>query len=493
MNDDELCFTPATELAALIRARRLSPVEAVQAVLARIERVGSPVNAFVTILPEQALAAAHRAEQQIMELPADELGALHGVPVTVKDLTDTAGVRTTYGSVHYKDHVPDRDGIGWARLKAAGAVLIGKTTTPEFGMGAVTDSPLTGVTNNPWDLTRTVGGSSGGAGAAVAAGLGPIAWGSDGGGSIRVPASCCGTVGLKASLGRIPVTGEWDVYGTVDISGPLTRTVADAALALQVTAGHDQDDPLSLPASTVDFTRCLDSASVRGLRVAYSPDLGHGPVDPEVRTIVEAAAHTFATTLGALVEEVTVDLPDPIQYFSDFWSPQALAALEDMVVGQGFDPELSNPIFAEFAQRGHRMSAVDYYRVAVLTRARIAAGFAAVFRDHDLLLTPTMPVAAFPHPGPEGGPVEIDGHPVREPVYDFHRFTEPPSHAGLPAITLPCGFTSDGLPVGLQIIGPHHADDAVLRAAAVYEQATEWHTRRPPLGAVAPGHSSRAL
>jgi amidase len=179
--------------------------------------------------------------------------------------------------------------------------------------------------------------------------------------------------------------------------------------------------------------------------------------------------------------EVAVDLPDPIQYFSDYWAPQALAALEDMVVRHGFDPSLSDRHFAGFALRARGMSAGDYYRVSVHTRARIAAGFAAVFAEYDLLLTPTMPVAAFPHPGPEGGPLTVDGQPVKEPVYDFHRFTEPPSHAGHPALTLPCGFTDDGLPVGLQIIGPHHADDAVLRAAAVYEHHAGWHLRWPHL------------
>ncbi|MFF4835469.1 amidase family protein [Streptomyces sp. NPDC001315] len=197
--------------------------------------------------------------------------------------------------------------------------------------------------------------------------------------------------------------------------------------------------------------------------------------------LVERAARTFETELGAHVEEVAVELPDPIQYFSDYWAPQALAALEDMVIGHGFDPALSERHFAEFAQRARGVSAVDYYRVAVQTRARIAAGFAAVFARYDLLLTPTMPVAAFPHPGPEGGPVTVDGQPVKEPVYDFHRFTEPPSHAGHPALTVPCGFTEEGLPVGLQVIGPHHADDAVLRAAAVYEGHAGWHRRRPAL------------
>lgn len=473
-----LAWMSATELAVEIRARRLSPVEVVRAVLERIDHVEPRVNAFVTVFSDQALDAARAAERELMRTPVDELPALHGLPVTVKDLTDTAGYRTTYGSIHHADHVPDADGIGWARLKAAGAILLGKTTTPEFGMSGTTQSRLTGVTNNPWDLTRTAGGSSGGAAAAVAAGMGPLAWGSDGGGSIRVPAACCGVVGLKASLGRIPVTGEWDVYGTVDISGPITRTVADAALLLQVTAGPDPDDPLSLPASPTDFVEALAGADVRGLRVAYSPDLGWGPVDPVVRAAVDRAAAAFAD-LGARVREVEIDLPDPVRYFVDFWSPQVRACLDDLVERFGVDPATDYPQMHRFARYADERSAVDYYRTSVVTRARIAEGFARVFAAHDLLLAPTMPVAAFPHPGPEGGPLTIDGTPVAEPAINFHRMTEPPSHAGLPVISVPCGFTPEGIPVGMQLIGPHHADAAVLRAAAAYEAATAWRESRP--------------
>ncbi|MEV4036309.1 amidase [Streptomyces umbrinus] len=478
---DRLWELSATELTTAYRSREVSPVEAVEAVLARIEAVEPVLNAFVTVVPEQALAAARAAERRLLSEPAEDLPALLGVPVSVKDLTDTAGVRTTYGSVHYKDHVPDQDTVGWARLKAAGAVLVGKTCTPEFGMSGVTESPLTGVTNNPWNPAMTAGGSSGGAAAAVAAGCAPLAWGSDGGGSIRIPASCCGVVGLKASMGRIPVYGEGDVYGSVDTAGPLTRTVADAALMLQATAGPDPRDPLSLPASPTSFTEALRDLSVRGLRIAYSPDLGHGHVASQVLRLVEEAGAVFTDVLGASVRSVAVHLPDPVQYFRDFWEPAMAAGFEDQVEARGWDPGASDPSIREFGARASSRSAVDYWRTAVLTRGRIAAGFAAVFADHDLLIAPTMPTTVFPHPGRTGGPTENEGHPVSHPGIDFHRLTEPASHAGLPSITVPCGFDSAGLPVGLQIIGPHHADAAVLRAAAAFEQVTSWHTRRPPL------------
>ncbi len=337
MTDDLLCDMPATELARAIRERAVSPVEAAEAVLARMERINPLVNAFVTVTAEQALAAAREAERQVTVTPAEQLAPLHGVPITVKDLTDTAGVRTTYGSVAFKDHVPERDTLAWSRLKAAGAVLVGKTCTPEFGMLGVTESPLTGITNNPWDVSRTAGGSSGGAAAAVASGLAPLAWGSDGGGSIRVPASCCGVVGLKASTGRIPVHGEADVYGLVSTSGPLTRTVADAALMLQVTAGPDPHEPMALPAPLVPFTEALRDASVRGLRVAFSPDFGQGPIDPDVRDRFEQALRVSPKDLGAHVEPVDIDLPDAIQYFQDFWTPAFTVALDELVE-QGWDP-----------------------------------------------------------------------------------------------------------------------------------------------------------
>jgi Asp-tRNA(Asn)/Glu-tRNA(Gln) amidotransferase A subunit family amidase len=471
----------ATDLAAAYRSREVSPVEAVEAVLERIEAVQPVVNAFVTTVPERALAAARAAEQRFVSEPAEDLPALLGIPVSVKDLTDTAGVRTTYGSVHFKDHVPDRDAVGWARLKAAGAVLVGKTCTPEFGMLGVTESPLTGVTGNPWNPAMTAGGSSGGAAAAVAAGCAPLAWGSDGGGSIRIPASCCGVVGLKASMGRIPVYGEGDVYGSVNTSGPLTRTVADCALMLQATAGPDLRDPLSLPASPMPFTDALRDLSLRGLRIAYSPDLGHGHVASQVLRRIEEAGTVFTDVLGASVNTVEVDLPDAVQYFQDFWAPAFAVGLHDLVQANGWDPGASHSMISKIADLVSSRTAVDYWRTSVQTRGRIAEGFAAVFAEYDLLITPTMPTTVFPHPGEAGGPAENEGHPVEFPGIDFHRLTEPASHAGLPAISVPCGFDADGLPVGLQIIGPHHADAAVLQAAAAFEQATAWHTRLPPL------------
>src|SRR5262252_8752029 len=276
---DELTWLSATELAREIRERKISPVEAIDAVLNRLAAVNPTINAFVTVLADESRQAARAAEQTVMTTPPGELPPLHGVPITVKDLIDTAGVRTTYGSTLYRDHIPEQDHVTWARLKAAGAILIGKTTTPEFGMLGITESQLTGITGNPWNPAMTAGGSSGGAAAATAAGIAPLAWGSDGGGSIRVPASCCGVVGLKASPGRIPRGGDDEPFDTVSTVGPLTRTVADAALLLSVTAGPDPREPLALPPLQLDeIEGALTEPTVHGLRVGYSPDLGWGPV-----------------------------------------------------------------------------------------------------------------------------------------------------------------------------------------------------------------------
>jgi Asp-tRNA(Asn)/Glu-tRNA(Gln) amidotransferase A subunit family amidase len=471
MDVDELCFIPAVELRELMRRGEVSPVEAVDAVLDRIERVNPALNAFVTLLADEAREHAQRAERELRSAgdPA-ELGALHGIPTLVKDLTPTAGVRTTFGSAAHRDHVPDHDSVAWERMKRAGAVLVAKTTTPDFGELGVTDSTLTGVTNNPWDPTRTAGGSSGGSAAAIVAGLGHLSWGSDGGGSIRIPAACCGAVGLKASIGRIPGFGEQTPFEAVTTCGPITRTVADTALLLSVTAGPDLRDPVALPASPVDWLEVVRDPSIEGLRVAYSPDLGQARIAAEVRATLDAALDVLRS-LGAVVEPVEFDLPDALEYFVEWWGPEYLAVAGD-------EPELQSGV-REIARRASRLTVADIYRTQTVTRPRIAAEFARVFADHDLVITPTMPLTAFPHPGELYGAREIDGEEVPMPFLYFHRLTEPFSHAGLPALSLPCGFDSDGLPVGMQIAGRYHDDATVLRAAAAYEAAAGWSGRHP--------------
>jgi Asp-tRNA(Asn)/Glu-tRNA(Gln) amidotransferase A subunit family amidase len=469
-SDDELCWWSATEVSAAIRSRRLSPVQVTAAVLARIEAVNPQINAYCTVAAERARAEARAAETAVMR--GERVGPLHGVPISFKDLTPTAGVRTTFGSMIFEHHVPAEDAIVVERARAAGAILLGKTNTPEFGCKGVTDNLIFGHTRNPWRLDRVAGGSSGGAAAAVAAGLGPIAEGSDLAGSIRIPAAVCGVVGLKPSIGRVPrwpTTNGWTAMSHV---GPLARTVQDAALALSVWAGPDERDPQSLPASGEDFARAADGG-VHGLRLAWSPDLGYAAVDPEVRSITAAAAKVFAT-LGAAVEEAHPGFEDPLTLFVDLTAPYRAAAMAQYLPRWN---DRIDPVLRQRLSHGEKMSAVEFER-ATHRRTAFWQVVRRFFERYDLLLTPTAAVAAFPigllHPA------EIEGRRIENPLQWFP-FTFPFAITGQPAITVPCGFTAEGLPVGLQIVGRRFADAGVLRAAAAFEAARPWADRRPSL------------
>jgi len=466
MHADDLAFMSASDLSAAIRAKRVSPVEVVKAVLDRIERLNPRLNAYCTVTAESARREAAAAEATVMR--GDALGPLHGVPVSVKDLVITRGVRTTFGSRIYENNVPQEDAPLVERLKAAGAILVGKTTTPEFGWKGVTDSPLLGITRNPWNLERTPGGSSGGAGAAVAAGLAPLAVGTDGGGSIRIPGSFCGVFGLKPTYGVIPVYPA-SATGTLSHAGPMTRTVRDAALMLQVMAGPDDRDPLSFPLEGMDFVAGLEG-EIHGLRVAWSPTLGYAVVDPEVRSVTEAAAKRFSD-LGCLVEEVNrvFDDPDPI------WAPlfyAGIAARLDDSLAEWRDR--MDPGLVQIVEEGRRISAVQFAK-ASFARATFTEAVRKFFSQYDLLLTPTLAVPSFAA-GLEQPPNRPAGSRLA-----WVAFTYPFNLTGQPAATLPCGFTRDGLPIGLQIVGRRLADATVLRAAAAYEAAAQWVERRPPL------------
>ncbi|MFC4508074.1 MULTISPECIES: amidase [Streptomyces] len=477
--DNDIAFMSAIEIAREYRSRNLSPVEVVDALINRIEEHNPKINAFVTTTFEAAREEARHAEQ-VFAVGSDDAPPLLGIPVTVKDLTPTAGVRTTYGSLHFADHVPTEDGVIWARLKAAGAVLLGKTTTPEFGGHTITESPLTGITNNPWDLARTTGGSSGGAAAALAAGFGPLAVGSDGGGSIRVPSSFCGVVGLKASIGRIPRYPEAEAFESVGAVGPMTRTVADNALMLSVVAGPHSREPYSLMESGVDYLALAQDGSLDGVRVAVSPELGNPPIQSDVREAVLAAADVFGTELGAAVSPVDVHLPDPMEYFIKWWGPIIAAGMGELLHHVS-NPELTHPLIRSFVKRADGMSAEEFAHTSIIERQQIHEAFASVFDDHELLIWATTPTTAFPHPGPEGGPLTVAGAEVSEPALDNQRLTEAIAHAGYPAISIPCGFDADGLPIGLQIAGRHGQDAMVLRAALAFESERPWAHRRPAL------------
>ncbi len=463
---DEIAFMSASEMVTKFSNLSLSPVEATAAALARIEKHNDKVNAFCFVAGEQATAAAKASEARwAADAP---LGPLDGVPTSIKDLALVKGWHTGKGSLTSQGDGPATEDAPYvARLKESGAVLLGKTTTPEFGWKGVTDSLLTGVTRNPWNLDKTPGGSSGGAAAALAAGMGQLAQGSDGGGSVRIPCGFTGLPGLKASYGRVPVYPA-SPFHTLSHAGPMARTVRDLALMLNVMALPDSRDWYSLPFLDRDWCADID-AGVKGLRIAYSGDLGYADVDPEVADIVAEGARVFAD-LGATLEQRDPGFDDPTAIFRILWwvgsadvagamTPEKIALLE--------------PGFREMAAEGAKISQSDF---VAATNARVALGqFMNLFHDqYDLLVTPTLAVPAF-----DTGLLAPDGDDDSIRWLRWTPFSYPFNMTGQPAATVPCGFTKAGLPVGLQIVGPRHRDDLVLRAAKSFEAARPQPTRAP--------------
>ena len=445
----------ATELVHAYAAKTLSPVEATEAVLARIEKHDPTFNAFRMVDAESALATAKASEARWAK--GQPAGLVDGVPTTIKDLVATKGWSTRRGSLTSSEEGTfDEDHPLVGKLRAHGAVLLGKTTTPEFGWKGVTDGPLTGITRNPWDPTKTPGGSSGGAAAAAAAGMGALHHGSDGGGSIRMPAGFTGIYGIKPTFGRVP-TYPASGFGTVSHQGPMTRTVADAALMLTVMAEHDARDWYALPSTGYDWRDSL-GVSVKGWRIGFSPDLGHAKVDPEIAALVKAAAETF-TALGAHVEEVDPGLGDQHDVFRTHWYNGA-ARLQKTLS----EAELAmlDPGFREVGIAGADITLTEFLDA---NAAREAAGTKLnLFLDkYDLLLTPTLPITAF-----EAG----EEVPVGSGMDRWTRWTPfsyPFNLSRHPAATIPCGLCSNGLPAGLQIVGPMNRDDKVLAASRAYE------------------------
>ena len=472
MDVTELCYTPATELVAAIRARMLSPGQLVDAVLARIEAVNPRLNAYLTVDAEGARAAARAAEAAVMRGGA--LPPLHGLPVPIKDLEPVAGLRCTYGSRFYADNVPDADGIVAERVRAAGGIIVGKTNTSHYGYRDTCDNLIGPPCRNPWRLDRTSGGSSGGAAAAVAAGLAPLAHGSDGAGSIRIPSAFCGVFGFKPSLGRVPFWPTPDIWAARAHNGPIARSVGDAALLLGALAGPDARDPLSIDSPPDDYAAAIASPlpALRGLRVAWSADLGYAAADPEVRRLAAAAARRFSE-LGCTVDAVDPGWDDPRGAATVIWHAAFAARLSERYAERAdwFEPEL-----AAMIEAGRRLSGVEVGR-AMFARTAFQGQAHRFFERWDLLLTPQMPAGAW---AVEGPPREIDGKPTPA-MFDRLPFTYPFNLTGQPAASVPCGFTPDGLPAALQIVGRWHADTLVLQAAAALEQAAPWAGRRPSL------------
>jgi aspartyl-tRNA(Asn)/glutamyl-tRNA(Gln) amidotransferase subunit A len=469
MNAEDLGYLPAIRLGELIRTKQISVVEYTTTLLARIEALEPRVNAFVHLAAEHAMGAARAADAKLMS--GGRIGRLHGVPVSIKDLTITKDMPTQQGSFIYQGDQPTEDAPLVTRLKDEGAIILGKTATSEFGWTGVSHSPLTGITHNPWRFGYNAGASSAGAGAGAAAGYGPLHQGSDGAGSIRMPAHFCGVFGLKPSFGRVPYYPV-SLGDLTSHNGPLTRSVADSALMLEVMAGPHPLDYTSLEAGPAAYLGRLQDG-VKGKRIAYSPDLGHARVDPEIAALVKAAALRFAE-LGAIVEEVATPWaapgPDLIRFF---WSAHLTRLMPQLAQWRArMDPGLVACIEAAATVP------VAAYQTARERKMAYVADIHRWFEGWDFLLTPAVSVAAFP-----AEKLMPDHWPQH--AWDWlswAEFSYPFNMSWNPAASVPCGFTADGLPVGLQIVGRRFDDLGVLQASAAFEAIQPWAAKRPPLG-----------
>lgn len=471
MTGDDLCFLPARELAGRIRRRELSAREVMEAHLTRIERANPLVNAIVTRLsPEKALALADDADAAVAR--GDDLGPLHGLPIAHKDMLDTRGMRTTYGSPIFADHVPQRDALIVERLRGAGALAIGKTNVPEWAAGSQTFNPVFGATRNPYDLSKTCGGSSGGAAVALACGMVPLADGSDLGGSLRNPGNFNNVIGFRPSGQRVPKWPTRLAWSAMSVLGPLARTVDDTALLLSAMAGPDRRSPIASEFPGAHFDRPLER-DFRDVRVAWSPDLGGLPVDPRVTAVLESRRHVF-DDLGCLLDEATPDLRDANEVFT------TLRAF-DFAVAHADNLRLHREQIKETviwnAEQGLKLSALDVGR-AEERRTRLYERMRRFMDRYEFLVCVVNQVPPFSVDLPY--PTEINGVPM-ETYIDWMRSAYYISATGHPAISVPCGFTPEGLPVGIQIVGRHNDDLGVLQLAYAFEQATQVAERRPPL------------
>ncbi|WP_158814596.1 amidase [Methylocapsa sp. S129] len=476
MANTDLLFMPAITAAALIRRKKLSPVEYMDTVLAAVERLQPKLNCFVTVTADHAREGAKAAEQAVMS--GQKLGPLHGVPVSIKDLIPTKGVRTTFGSIAFTDNVPDRDDILVTRLRAAGAIMIGKTTTPEFGIKGQTDAPIFGTTRNPWNLERTPGGSSGGAAAAVASGLGPIGLGSDGAGSTRIPAACCGLVGLKGTTGAVPYQEARDAFGNVVAAGPLTRTVADAAIMQAAMAGADPMDPWTVNAAPLgQISPALLSQNLSGLRIGYLSRAANKAVSADVVKNTKDSLGAL-NDLGADVEEVIAE----VDWISDDQRVLYLCSIANNLgaVVERFGDQTDHVLRA-YVAAGKKYDIAAYIK-AIAARTRLFRAVQGLFETYDFLVSPTLTRTALAADfNGASGVVEIDGEGIGPAQPHLTGFVYPFNLTGHPALSVPSGWAQDGLPTSVQIIGPRHSDGDILRLGALLEQARPWADRRPSI------------
>ena len=464
----DLCFLSAVQLASMLRAKQVSAREVMQAHLAQIERVNPHVNAIVTLVAERALADATRADQELAR--GKPRGPLHGLPVAHKDLVETAGIRTTHGSPFFRDHVPDKDDAIVTHIRAAGALTIGKTNTPEFGAGSQTFNTIFGATKNPYNTLRTCGGSSGGAAVALACGMVPIADGSDTGGSLRNPAAFCNVVGFRPSPGR--VNGDGSSWSPLSTSGPMARSVADVALLLSTIAGPDARNPLSIAEDPARFAGRLDR-DFKGARVAWWKGLGGVPFEPEIRRTVDATRHVFEA-LGCIVEDAEPDFAGVEDAFMTLRHLGYHTSFAEMARQR---PEWIKDTIHWEIEQAERQTAADVAR-AFARQGQLYAQAEQFFSRHDYFVLPVTQVEPFDVTVPY--PTTIDGTPMHYYV-DWMRSCWYVTLMANPAISVPAGFTQGGLPVGVQIVGRHRGDWSVLQLAHAFEGATKHGSRRPPV------------
>jgi len=469
MSSPEICFLTATELSRRIHARDLSAREVMEAHLAQIERVNPKVNAIVTLLPEQAMEQASAADKSLVR--GRELGTLHGLPVAHKDLIPTRGIRTTSGSLAFKDFVPEEDGLIVERLKKAGAITIGKTNTPEFGAGSQTYNEVFGETLNPYDTSKTCGGSSGGAAVALACGMMPIADGSDMGGSLRNPASFCNVVGFRPSPGRVPTWPDLVGWFPLTVEGPMARTVQDIALMLSAISGPDPRSPISITEPGSLFS-CPLERDFKGVRVAWSHDLGVLPVDPRVTSVIEGQRHVFES-LGCLVEDGEPDFRDADEIFKVWRAWRFELAFADLL--KSHRDQLKDTVIWNI-QEGMKLSGPQIGRVE-RKRTELYHRVRKFMETYEFVILPVSQVPPFDVK--QRYVTEING--VKMDTYiDWMKSCYYITTVGLPAISVPCGFTTGDLPVGVQIVGRHQDDLGVLQLAYAFEQETKFWRQRPP-------------
>ena len=471
----DLIRLPASVLREQIASKKVSPVELTEAVLARAETLQPVLNCFITIAADQARAAARQAEDAVMQ--GKPLGLLHGIPFAAKDLVNTAGVRTTFGSLHHDENVPKEDAVAAARVKQAGAILFGKTTTPEFGHKALTDAPLFGRTRNAWSAEHTSAGSSGGAAVAIAAGIGPIGIATDGGGSTRIPAAANGVVGLKQSNGVIPHSQVADAFGNYTYVTPITRTVMDTAIMLQAMAGPHPSDPWSIGVPPQDYIAAARAeGDLKGKRILYSVTLGNTLVARDVRAAFEQAIARLGE-LGAELVELKADLPDMEPIWKVINHTTWRARFDDMIRRE--DNRMSASLVRQVAQAAEWTGA-DYQR-AMFQRTDLFRTVQGWFETADYLVTPTLSRTALLIDQDLFEPIQIDGIEAGELRRNWFPYTMPFNITGHPAVTLCCGYGTEGLPIGLQIVGHFRDEASVLRAAALYEASETWLDRWPDL------------